>query len=97
MPKTANILQLRRDIDSGRTGDKVAAPDPAAAPLGTDDEAAGTTPSAERVEMARMEELQAGAQVAEKSETMSGTAIYMIAMGGFFLVMITALLSTLWI
>jgi hypothetical protein len=33
MPETANISQLRRDIDSGRTGDKVAAPDPAAAPL----------------------------------------------------------------
>lgn len=33
--------QLRADIDSGRTGDKVAFPDPAAAPLGTDDEAGG--------------------------------------------------------
>jgi hypothetical protein len=34
--------QLRDDIDSGRTGDKIAWPDPAAAPLGTDEEAAGT-------------------------------------------------------
>jgi hypothetical protein len=40
-----NLEQLRADIDSGRTGDKVAAPDPAMAPLGTDDEAAGTPPS----------------------------------------------------
>lgn len=32
---------LRGDIDSGRTGDKISHPDPAAAPLGTDDEAAG--------------------------------------------------------
>ena len=39
------IEQLRADIDSGRTGDKVSAPDPAMAPLGTDDEAAGTPPS----------------------------------------------------
>jgi hypothetical protein len=31
--------RLRDDIDRGRTGDKVAWPDPAAAPLGTDDEA----------------------------------------------------------
>jgi hypothetical protein len=34
--------RLRRDIDSGRTGEKVPATDPAAAPLGTDDEAGGT-------------------------------------------------------
>ncbi len=38
----ATIEQLRHDIDSGRTRDKVAAHDPAAVPLGTDDEAAGT-------------------------------------------------------
>lgn len=36
--------ELRGKIDSGRTGDKVNFPDPAAAPLGTDDEAAGTPP-----------------------------------------------------
>lgn len=93
MPETANISQLRRDIDSGRTGDKVAAPDPAAAPLGTDDEAAGTTLSAEVVEMAQKEELRAGIQAAEKPVQMSGTTIYFIAVGGFSLVMITALLS----
>jgi hypothetical protein len=34
--------QLRDDIDRGRSGEKVNWPDPAAAPLGTDDEAAGT-------------------------------------------------------
>jgi hypothetical protein len=51
--------QLRRDIDSGRTGDKVAFPDPAAAPLGTDEEAAGTpipahaAAAARRIETAR--------------------------------------------
>jgi hypothetical protein len=38
----SNADQLRRDIDSGATGDKVRASDPAAAPLGTDEEAAGT-------------------------------------------------------
>ena len=36
--------ELRGAIDSGRTGDKVAYPDPAAAPFGTDDEAAGQAP-----------------------------------------------------
>jgi hypothetical protein len=38
----ATADQLRHDIDQGRTGDKVRFPDPAAAPLGTDEEAAGT-------------------------------------------------------
>jgi hypothetical protein len=33
--------QLRRDVESGATHDKVRVLDPAAAPLGTDDEAAG--------------------------------------------------------
>ncbi|WP_125461531.1 MULTISPECIES: hypothetical protein [Rhodomicrobium] len=81
MPTTGNISQLRRDIDRRLTGDKVAAPDPAAAPLGTDDEAAGTTPSAERVEIARKAELQSGASV-EKPSPMSGISIYVIALGG---------------
>jgi len=44
-----NVVQLRRDIDSGATRDKVAMLDPAAAPLGTDDEAAGATSSPEMV------------------------------------------------
>lgn len=34
--------ELRAKIDAGETADKVAYPDPAAAPLGTDAEAAGT-------------------------------------------------------
>jgi hypothetical protein len=38
----STVEQLRADIDSGRTHDKVANADPAVAPLGTDDEAAGT-------------------------------------------------------
>jgi hypothetical protein len=37
---------LRRRIDHGELGDKVNFPDPAAAPLGTDDEAAGHPPTA---------------------------------------------------
>lgn len=45
--KPRNVEQLRDDIDSGRTGDKVPAADPAAAPLGADDEAAGTRTPAE--------------------------------------------------
>jgi hypothetical protein len=37
----ATLMQLKQDIDSGATGDKVPVLDPAMSPLGTDDEAAG--------------------------------------------------------
>ena len=47
------MAQLRADIDSGRTGDKVAAVDHAAAPLGTDEEAAGTPVAAETIAKVR--------------------------------------------
>lgn len=49
MSTSPTLDQLRADIDSGRTGDKVAAPDPAMASLGTDDEAAGTPPSSDAI------------------------------------------------
>ena len=39
--KTATSEQLRHAIDRGKTGSKLPYPDPAAAPLGTDDEAGG--------------------------------------------------------
>ena len=50
------VAQLKADIDSGRTGDKVDAGDPGLSPLGTDDEAAGRPASPERVALARREE-----------------------------------------
>lgn len=50
--------RLRHDIDRGRAGDKVPFTDPAAAPLGTDDEAAGTPPTPEQIRMARKAELR---------------------------------------
>ncbi len=51
MAKMVTGEQLRADIDAGRTGDKVAHPDPAAVPLETDAEAGGdstTFPSERR-------------------------------------------------
>ena len=42
--------QLRADIDSGKTGEKVGYPDPATAPLGTDDEAGGAPATAYKEE-----------------------------------------------
>jgi hypothetical protein len=48
-----SAARLRADIDGGRTRDKVNVTDPAAAPLGTDEEAAGTPPSPEELALAR--------------------------------------------
>jgi len=52
----ATTAQLRDDIQSGRTGDKVAGFDPAASPLGTDDEAGGNSPTPDQVALARAQE-----------------------------------------
>ena len=48
--------QLKGDINSGRTGDKNEVFDPGLSPLGTDDEAAGVSPSPEQVDLARHQE-----------------------------------------
>lgn len=61
----ATTDQLRSDIDSGRTHDKVAKSDPAAAPLGSDAEAGGNPPAAREVATARKHET--GRKVAEKT------------------------------
>lgn len=55
-PTGATLAQLQHDIDSGRTGDKVGGFDPAAAPLGTDEEAAGERPSPALVAQARRQQ-----------------------------------------
>lgn len=49
--------RLRDDIDHGKAGDKKGFPDPSAAPLGTDDEAAGTPPTPRQREMAHEAEV----------------------------------------
>ena len=56
IPQRSTAEQLRHDIDSGRTGDKVRASDPAAAPLGTDEEAAGTPVDPSVISAARRSE-----------------------------------------
>jgi len=52
----STVSQLKHDIDSGRTGDKVNYPDHAAAPLGTDDEAGGVSHSPEEIHEVRRAE-----------------------------------------
>ncbi len=55
-PRTAD--RLRHDIDSGQGSDKVPFPDPAASPLGTDDEAAGRPPSDAEMALAAAHEVR---------------------------------------
>jgi hypothetical protein len=54
--KPPTSAQLRDDIDSGRTGDKARGLDPAAAPLGTDEEAGGAPPTPAEIAQARAAE-----------------------------------------
>ena len=65
---TPTTAMLKADIDSGATGDKTEVFDPGLSPLGTDDEAAGRPPSAERIRIARhyerFERWMKGARVA---------------------------------
>jgi hypothetical protein len=67
---------LRGEVDTGRTRDKVDFPDPAAAPLGTDDEAAGRPPSAADVALARSQDATTAAPPSlassERGRTISG-------------------------
>lgn len=55
-PATGTTSGLRKDIDAGRTGDKANAVDPAAAPLGTDEESAGKPLEAEVIAFAEQRE-----------------------------------------
>jgi hypothetical protein len=85
----ATSSQLRDDIDSGRTRDKVAHSDPAAAPLGTDDEAAGTPPTGEQVSTARRHE--AGRDVPDPSPADQPPMQAGMAPGGRFVWLIVGL------
>jgi hypothetical protein len=58
----STVEQLRNDIDHGRACDKVDAPDPSVAPLGSDEEAAGTPPDPAAVEAARTLEMSRSCQ-----------------------------------
>ena len=66
--KPSTMEQLRELIGSDGQPEPAATsqPAPAASPLGTDDEAGGTTPTAERIEMARKAEERIQASAAKK-------------------------------
>jgi len=79
--------RLRYEIDRGRGGDKVDARDPAVAPLGTDDEAGGSTPTPAQVRQAYANEIVPGPSSENVGDT--GVLIYMCAVG--FLVLSVSL------
>jgi hypothetical protein len=73
-----NTEQLRIAIDQGHGGDKVDAPDPAAAPLGTDDEAGGTPNTAAQVRLAAAHEIRARPNKERQRTTGLGHAWWVI-------------------
>ena len=88
-PANASIDRLRADIDSGRTGEKVNHPDPAAAPLGTDEEAAGTP-----VPKTAVAQTSARERRARPDARWDGGAVMMIAA---ILAIALALMAGFWI
>jgi len=67
---------LKYDIDRGRAGDKIDAFDPAVAPLGTDDEAAGTPPQPEAIAQAYSQEIDSTRVSSERADGDHAVAIY---------------------
>jgi hypothetical protein len=73
--------KLKHDIDRGRGGDKVDVIDPAAVPLGTDDEAAGTPPTPRAVEQAHRDEIGSTTVSSERDDSDHALAIYIGVIG----------------
>src|SRR5215203_5869126 len=71
--------QLRIAIDQGRAGDKVDVTDPAAAPLGTDDEAGGTPNTAAQVRAAAAHEVRTRPNSKRQRSSGLGAAWWLIA------------------
>lgn len=73
--QTPTTDQLRNRIDQGLTGEKVAMPDPATVPLGTDAEAGGAPPTVAE----RALEAKATPRHAERRENPKlGALIYLV-------------------
>jgi hypothetical protein len=84
-PKTPveTTEQLRIAIDQGHAGSKVDATDPAAAPLGTDDEAGGTPNSAAQVRAAAAHEIRATPSSPRQRSSGLGAAWWLIGFAIF--------------
>jgi hypothetical protein len=76
---------LRDDIDKGRAQDKVRHQDPAAVPLGADEEAAGTPPSDGSIQLAHRNEVSGPAKSTEDGGAplyLAIVAIVIVVLGG---------------
>jgi len=93
MTDATTTAKLKHDIDRGRGGDKVDAIDPAAAPLGTDDEAAGTPPSREAIKLAHAHEIGSARVSSERDDSDHGVAIYL----GAVTAVVVALGTAIWL
>ena len=94
-PDQDTIAQLKDDIDSGRTGDKVAAGDPGLSPLGTDDEAGGNSPSPKQINLARRQEAAIGAAAGQADHPSKGMGSILIV-GAVFVVMAIVVVTSFW-
>ena len=90
----ATAAQLRADIDSGRTGDKVAAVDHAAAPLGTDEEAAGTPVPPEIIAETRQSEFK-GNVGQSPARTLKALTYRILLAGGLVIGLIALIVSVI--
>jgi hypothetical protein len=95
----ANPDRLRQRIDRGQGADKVDFPDPAAAPLGTDDEAAGTPITREQLHTALAHETRpeggpAPARSGPQTNTRSNMRfVLLLVLGGALLIAVTAMVT----
>jgi hypothetical protein len=87
--------QLRIAIDQGHAGDKVDVTDPAAAPLGTDDEAGGSPNTVAQVRLAAAHEVHARPNPARQQTSGLGAAWWLIGYTVFTGASIVA--SAVWI
>ena len=96
--RAPTVAQLQDDIQRGRTAGKVNVHDPAAAPLGTDEEAAGTPVGQIEAELAQREErpptLATDPDRSNKYVTWSGVIMWVAAVALVVLVVTAALLLT---
>ncbi len=90
-----NWDQARSRIDAGETGDKVAAPDPAAAPLGADEEAGGarTPPEAIGGSAAAEQQRPAGDQPARAQGGIPGRRPTWVVLGVIGVLVVAALIG----
>jgi hypothetical protein len=79
MPGGPYADKLRHAIDTGRTRSKISYPDPAAAPLGTDEEAAGTPLPGWLVERTLRAEIRRPPQPSPEAPGSWGAALLVIA------------------